>query len=264
MGRLDLPDPHRDEDESRISLWFITPAHGRSKLAAICFEQHARVHVALSKLGIDSTSCVIASDENLDLARAQGFVTIERDNEHLGAKFNDGYEAAARAGADYAMPIGSDDWIDPALIPASIPGPDEIGAHRDFASMRADGQKLATLRVDYPGGNGIRVMPMRLLAHLDYRPAAERRARSIDGSIQQRLARSVRGRGRRLDWRYTDLHPLQTVGFQSLDEQLTRYGNLVSDHLIKEHDSGFALLSKHYPLDLVLRMRSRCAEVAAS
>jgi hypothetical protein len=38
----------------------------------------------------------------------------------------------------------------------------------------------------------------------------------------------------------------------------------VSDHLIEEHDSGFALLAKHYPLDLVLRMRRRCAEVAAS
>jgi hypothetical protein len=263
MERTDSRDADRDQDErTRISLWFITPAHGRVALARICFAQHAWAHRQLAKHGIDATSCVIADDRNLDAARALGFVTLERENEPLGRKFNDGYEKAAHSGADFVMPIGSDDWIDPALIVASLPGEETIGAHQLFASVRADGKRLAELRVDYNGGNGIRVMPTSLLGLLDYRPVADKRDRSLDGSTQQRLARAVRGRGRRLDWSYVDLHPFQTVGFQSYDEQITRWGPLVEDHLVAEHTKPWPILAKHYPAGLVARMQAHYAETA--
>jgi hypothetical protein len=262
MGRLDIPDVRRDEDERRTSLWFITPAHGRVDLARICFSQHAWAQRALANHGIDATSCVIADDDNLDAASDLGFVTLERENQPLGRKFNDGYEKAAHSGADFVMPIGSEDWIDPALILANLPGDDDIAAHHDFASVRADGKVLAELRVDYNGGNGIRIMPTALLRPLDYRPVADRRDRSLDGSTQQRIARAVRGRGKRLDWSYVDLHPFQTVGFQSSDEQITRWGPLVADHLVTAHADPWPILADCYPSELVDQMRAHYAETA--
>lgn len=266
LGRHSTPRAaeHCDEAErTRISLWFVTPAHRRVDLARICFAQHAWAHRRLAEYGgIDATSCVIADDENLDAAAEHGFVTIERNNEHLGGKLNDGYEKAARSGADYVMPIGSDDWIDPALIIANLPPPDEIGAHRFFASVRGDGERIAELHVDYVGGNGIRIIPTPILAPLEYRPVAEKRSRSVDGSTQQRLARALRARGQRLGWRYVDLHPFQTVGFQTYDEQLTPYGPLVEDHLVREHGEPWQILAECYPRDLVDRMQAHYAEAA--
>lgn len=76
------------------TLWFVVPAHGRERLAAICLKQLRRTCDALSAEGIDATAVVIADDANLDTARELGFGTIERANDFVSAKYNDGIEFA--------------------------------------------------------------------------------------------------------------------------------------------------------------------------
>lgn len=70
------------------------PAHGRLELASICLRQLRRTCDALTVNGIEATAVVVADDENLDAARALGFGTVERDNQFVSRRFNDGIEMA--------------------------------------------------------------------------------------------------------------------------------------------------------------------------
>ncbi len=76
------------------SLWFVMPAHGRVELARICLRQLRRTCDSLADNGIDATAVVIACDDNLETARDLGFGTVERDNQFVSRRFNDGIQAA--------------------------------------------------------------------------------------------------------------------------------------------------------------------------
>lgn len=76
------------------SLAFVVPAHGRIPLARICLTQLRRTCDALTDYGVAATAVVVACDENLDTARDLGFATVERNNEFLSRKFNDGIQMA--------------------------------------------------------------------------------------------------------------------------------------------------------------------------
>ena len=108
-----------------MSMWFVTPAWQRYELTAVCLRQRQWVIEQLADHGIEARCVVVADDENLDIARALGFDVVEQRNDRgLGRKFNDGYEHAARAGATWIVPIGSDSWIDPRyFLPAPAPRP---------------------------------------------------------------------------------------------------------------------------------------------
>ena len=189
------------------SVCFIVPAHGRLGMSRACLGQLARTCSELDANGVGATAIVIAEDENLDVAAELGFVALERPNRPLGQKINDGYQHAAAAGVDYVIPFGTDDVIDPALLLGELPTT-KVRAHRLVAIVDETGTRLRRIKVTYEGGDGIRIIPMRMLRNLRYRPLDDARDRAMDGSMTSRLARAMRCRPRDL-FDYNDLHELQ-------------------------------------------------------
>lgn len=209
------------------SICFVVPAYRRFELTALCLRALVDTCTKLEARGIAATAVVVADDANLDVAELVGFGSIERANRPLGRKFNDGLEYATRVlGVDYVMPMGSDNWISPDLVEKQIPTyDDEVGAHRLCTVIREDGQRAASLRIAYDGGDGVRTIPSSLIARCGYRPADDDKNRAIDTSIFNRLRRAY-GRVR---FRYVDVDEFSLIGFQSYDEQLNAYELLVAD-----------------------------------
>ena len=59
--------------------------------------------------------------------------------------------------------LGSDDWIDPALVLAQLEGEGEIRCSRLSAIVSENGRRLTPLRIAYEGGDGVRMLPVALL-----------------------------------------------------------------------------------------------------
>jgi hypothetical protein len=232
------------------SVWFVTPAFGRYELSAVCFDQRRLVMNALEAAGIEARQVVIADDENLDLARERGFDTVERDNEWLGRRFNDGTEYAAKHGADWIIPIGSDSWIDPAyLVP--LPHASRTRTSRLYAVVEAN--RMATLRVGAPGGRttaGPYMFNRRQLVDSAFRPAGDTLNKNIDSS-------TVAGAGF-VRWVERDLHPLQYVGFRG-HPHITKYERLQRRWGVAEYHDHWKRLIRIYPADLVARARAAIA-----
>lgn len=237
-------------DNRRPSLWFIIPCHGRLDLARVCLRQLRRTCDTLTENGVDASAIVIADDENLDTALELGFGTVERENVPLGRKWNDGYELAGHEMVDYAVPFGSDDWIDSNLILAGLPPNGVIRCFRKAAFVREDGKRLARLNITYEAGIGIRIIPVSALRRLGCRPAEEDRARAIDTSVLVRLTAAI---PMRLE--YHDLHPLQIVDWKS-DTQLNSYRDCLRFLDGKESRRPFDDLAGTYPADALAEMRA--------
>lgn len=241
------------------SLWFVMPAHGRAELTAICLRQLRRTCDALYEHGVDATAVVVGDDENLETADLLGFGTVKRDNRFLARKFNDGLQLACDprfnpSPADYAVPVGSDDWVDHRVF-RRLPAKDTVLAFRHVAFVSEDGRRLTETRLGYEGGVGIRVYPRQLLEVSGYRPADEDRKRACDTSILVNTRRNWQARRRR-DIRvvYGDLHPLQIVDWKSSGEQINSYDDVVSVHRGRTREDPFTLLADIYPSEAVEEM----------
>lgn len=241
----------------RSSVWFVVPAHGRVDLAAVCLRQLARTCAALVDAGVDASAVVIACDANLETAVELDFGTIERPNDPLGRKWNDGYELAGRTGVDYVIPFGSDDWIDHELVLAWLVAPGDVRCTRSSAVVNETGNRLARLNITYGGnldfGDGVRMIPTELLAAVRYRPAEEDAKRAIDTSVWHGIAKSL---GRKPVASFTELHSLQIVDFKSRAGQLNPYAGFLTDRRIEtvESDDPFGQLAAIYPAAAVEEM----------
>jgi len=224
-------------------VWLVTPAWQRFDLSAVCFEQHRRVIDTLARHGIEAHQVVVADDANLDIARGLGFDVVERDNEWLGRKFNDGMEYAGLHGADWIVPIGSDSWIDPAYF-LPLPRPSLTRTSPNYCVVEAD--RMAELRVGRNGA-GPYVFHRSLLAPKGFRPAEDELAKGIDGS-------TIRGITRPIVWRPLTLHPFQYVGFRGTPH-ITRYERLMDKWGVAEHADPWDILATRYDADLVERSR---------
>lgn len=237
-----------------MTLWFVVPAHGRIALTRICLNQLARTCETLTENGIEASAVVIADDENLTTASALGFGTVRQENAPLGRKWNDGFQFACDPEfnprpADYVIPCGSDDWIDPQLLLThDLPLSDEILCFRRGAFVREDGQRLARLKIGYEGGLGIRVIPRALIERAGFRPAEEDRRRAIDTSTLRGI-----GRARLL---YHDLHDLQIVDWKTPGAQLNTYRDCLRYLRGKESEDPFGELAEVYPSDALEEMRA--------
>lgn len=228
------------------SLWLIIPAWRRYDVTRVsfpqlqdCLETLAIVH------GIDANAVVVGDDDNLDLADQYGFDTVRQVNQPLARKWNDGYEYAANQGADFFVPCGTDDWLDPGYL-AQLPADTEIRASRWATSIREDGRRLLQFNVDYEGGDGIRIIPRKLLEPCRFRPAEEHRERAIDTSVWRTLQRTTRG------FRFVySVDPLNIVQFQSVAPQLNQYQALKNRFAHRELDNPWEILRGRYPDDLV-------------
>lgn len=244
-----------------MTVWFVSAAWQRFAVTRLALAQRARLIGELSERGIEAAGVIVADDENLDIAREFGFETLERPNDQLGRKFNDGIEFALDAGADHVVLIGSDDWVHVDLfdrLPADRVEPD-LSQMEDFV-LWSESPEAVTGReiafVDLPTGRMRRcralgrhgVIPW-ILPRAAFQPSHGRPIRDsipigIDGSL-------IAGLGMTLEWRFEDPHPLCRVDWKSSTnlnsfEKISRaigYG--------PEDSDPFEALEELYDRDLV-------------
>jgi glycosyltransferase involved in cell wall biosynthesis len=231
---------------------FVIPAFGRPDVSALAFAGIRWTLDELADADVDARAVVIADDENLEVAAEHGLEALERPNQPLGRKWNDGYQHACDAGADFAIACGSDDWVHPDLILAHLAAHDPALRSPIHCSCRSvviapDGREAVAITVGYPGGDGVRMLARRTLEPVGFRPTIDERERSIDGGMAVNFTQAAI----KVDWVYTDLHPFQIVDFKSAD-------NLTAYHLFPKCEHApelvrepLAQLAEHYPSHLV-------------
>ena len=224
-------------------IYFVTPAFERFALTAVCLEQRKRVIDELARNGIEARCVVIADDANVAYAASLGFDTVERDNEWLGRKFNDGIEYAARHGAEWIVPIGSDSWIDPAYF---LPMPDPALTRSSGMYAVVTAERVGYLDVANPRNPAGPHMIHRSRLPESLRPAVDERNRYIDSATLAGLS-NVR-------WELRDLHPLQYIGFRG-HPHITPYERLWKAWGVSESTDPWTELATVYPVDLVERAR---------
>ena len=205
---------------------------------------------------------VVADDDNLDIAESFGFVPLERPNDELGRKFNDGIEYAVKAlDADLVAVVGSDDWVHEDLfdrLPLPVaPSPDWEMVEgpvvwREGAPEIITGRSLAfvdlrsgTLRRCQVAGTGAIpwIIPRAALEPSDCRPVNETQQRGIDFSLRTGLkVRPV--------WVDIDPHDLCRVDFKSATN-LNAFDEITHTTGHAGDEDAWVALRERYPDDLV-------------
>lgn len=225
-------------------IFFVTPAWQRFDLTAVCLEHRQRVIDEMAQHGIEARCVVIADDENLDIARGLGFDMVEQNNDWLGRKFNDGIEYAAKHGAEWIVPIGSDSWIDPAYF-LPLPDPSLTRTSGNYAAVEL--HRMAVLSVENPKNPAGPHMIHRDRLPSNYRPAVDTISRYIDSSTLHGL--------HGVAWEHNDIHPLQYIGFRQ-EPLITPYQRLWNAWGVRESTDPWTELAAHYPADLVEKARA--------
>lgn len=228
-----------------MRLFFVTPAFRRYALAEVCFDQWKQVSAALAAHGVELRVVVISDDDNLDIARAAGFDTVERDNRWLGRRFNDGYEHAAEQGADWIAAIGSDSWIMPEYL---LPLPEAHQTRRGHLLTCVRSDRLAELYVTNLGV-GPYLYHRSQLEHCAFRPCEDNISKGCDTSTWVGVAE-----GYSVTWDERDVSQYQHISFRAYPH-LTRYTRLWAAYGVRELHDPWSALAEHYPPDLVARAR---------
>jgi hypothetical protein len=232
------------------TLWFVVPVYGRLRLARICLRQLRRTCDSLAENGVEATAVLIGERQDLDELDGFGFATVERDNLFVSRKFNDGIQLACDPKynprpADYAVPIGSDDWVDWRLF-LDLPPADTIVGFQRMSFVREDGREITARFLNYPGGCGIRIYPRQVVAELGYRPADEDRKRGCDTSILTNLFVHLED-SLQIVHHLSD--PRQIVDWKTGDVQLNPYATLARHRRHGEDSDPFVELDGWYPDD---------------
>jgi len=233
-------------------IYFVTPAWQRFDLTKVVLEQRRACIDFLNARGVQAQQVVIADDENADIADSLGFEVIRKRNYALGRRFNDGIAHAARNGAEWIVPIGSDSFLDPAYL---FPLPTDGRMRSSTLYALAEPGRLGRLRKRTGTGIGPYMIP-RVCLPRTLRPASEVKRRGIDSSTLQGLRLRPRVE-------FTDLHPWQYVGFRSYP-QMNPYDKLYSRIGVSEEPEVVERLSEYYPQGLVERALEACAAVAVA
>jgi len=221
------------------SLAFITPVWQRFSLTGVCLRQRKHVCDHLKDhYGLDATTIVVGSDENLDVAESMGFETVRHENwarrldvnrgepyVALGMKFNAGYMKANELGIDLVFPIGSDSWIHPAYF-SELPDPGELLLSRAYNLVTADTRRRGALWIGWEGGVQW-ITWTKDWAHRDFKPVSESLSKGCDTSTWVH---------RRPDIRVGEkhIHQLEYVAFQSPANQITDYAAIMHRYGIGE------------------------------
>jgi hypothetical protein len=226
--------------------------------------QLRRTCEAARAYGVDATAVVIGDDTSVDYADELGFATVRRNNEALGRKFNDGYQLACDPEfnpqpADFCVPCGSDDWIDPVIL-ERMPTEGAIGIFRLLAVVNEDRNHLMRINYRPQGGVGIRIIPHVWLQACGYRPAEEHRKRAIDTSTLNRMYAVARRMPRMVEM---DVHSLQIVDWKTHGQQLNSYAALAGFRR-GEPSNIWDALAEHYPVEALEEMRALTPELVAA
>jgi len=197
------------------SLIFITPVWQRYELTEIVLKSRKRVCDELERYGIQATSVVIGDDDNIDIAKSLGFEVVERDNEFLSRKFNDGYEAAVRLGIDYCYPVGSDSILTSDQFINNVGEELPIASHY-YSMIHYTGKERIDVEIKVPGGIGPLIIPVSMLAKFP-RPISQDMRRGCDNAARQTILTA----GIRILTR--EEHQWEHVAFQSGVTQITDY-----------------------------------------
>lgn len=252
---------------------FITPAFKRVDLTAICLEQRLQVMEALAERGIESSSVIVADDENLEVASGLGMHALVAPNQ-LGRRFNDGIEwACTQLGSDYVCLIGSDQWVHPDYFSCLDGLGDRIASGADFTMVNETGTEMVSIHGTYVGFVGPRVWPRSLLARVGFRPAEDQLMQGLDDSIARGVACTMRhpdkpwrdaGRDH-LPWVCHDLPeigPLRYVDFKTEGCQIHSYSHPIFKKFVTGENGivgvfdndPWGALGRAYPVGLVDRM----------
>ena len=229
------------------SLWFVCPVHGRTRLAQICLTQLRRTCAALEANGVDASAVVVGDCDLLGFAADLGFATVRRDNRFLSRKFNDGIQLALDKRynprpADYVVPVGSDDWVDWQLF-IELPSPRTMVAFPRMSFVSEDGLELKAVKLDYPGGSGIRVWPRQALRSVDFRPADEDRVRGCDTSMLVNVQRA----NPNLVIEHRDTDPRQIVDWKTAGANVNPYETVANRWRGSSMGDPFDALAGMYP-----------------
>lgn len=258
-----------------MRLCLVTPAWRRFDVTRLAFAQRAHLRGVLAGRSLEVSVLVVADDGNLDLAAEFGFDALERSNDELGRKWNDGIEYALRVlDADYVAVVGSDDWVHPDvfdLLPAEVALPPALTDERPFVTWAENvpeavaGREIAL--VDLIGGRMRRcrgtgpfgvipwVFPRAALDPSGGRPVRDGLQRGLDGSL-------ATGLGVQPEWVFHDPHDLCRVDFKS-DVNLNGYHAITGAiGYGPEEADPWALLAVRYPADLVDRARRLSEQMA--
>lgn len=254
---------------------FVSAAWRRYEVTRLALAQRAHLCGELAGQGHEATCVVVADDDNLDIAAEHGFETLERPNDQLGRKFNDGLEHAARElNADYLVLIGSDDWVhidvfdrlpldecrekfptedEPVVVWSPAP---EAVTGREIALVDLEEGRLQRCRARGRYGVIPWVFPRKALEPSGFRPVRDELNIGIDGSL-------IAGLGVQCEWVFHDPHDLCRVDFKSATN-LNSYEKIAAAiGYGDEEPDPWALLTERYPADLVEMARETCEAVVA-
>lgn len=229
-----------------MNLWLVIPAWRRYAVTNLALAQQAHLRGVLAARGITCRSVVVADDDNVDIAREHGCDVLERPNDSLGRKVNDGFEYACTHGADYVGFTGSDDWLHPDLFDPLLEQeiPEKVIAGHLIAIVDLVGGRLRKLGIRGPDGVSPWLIPRWALAQSRFRPVDDAKSSGMEGCLR-------RGLGFKADWLFHDPHDLCRVDFKS-DVGMTPYDRVAKLFGYGDEVSNpWPLLATRYPADLV-------------
>lgn len=233
------------------SLLFITPVWQRFELTEIVLKTRRRICDELREHEIDADSVIIGNDDNIDIATALDFKVVERDNEYLSRKFNDGYEYAVRNSYDYVYPVGSDSILTADQFIGQVGNELPIASHY-YTMINSSGEERIDVQIKVPGGIGPLIVPVDLLRNCP-RPIQEDLHRGCDNAARQTFLRA----GHEILTR--ECHQWEHVAFQSGVTQITDYERIRRVYQADEYeiDNGvFPEIADRYDSDTIAAIRN--------
>jgi len=228
------------------SLLFITPVWQRYELTEIVLRSRKLVCDELEKHGISASSVIIGDDDNLDVARSLGFHVVERDNEYLSRKFNDGYEFAYDNGYDYCYPVGSDSILTADQFVDNL-GKDLPVASHFYSMIHYTGAERIDVKIKVPGGIGPLIIPVPMLGKCR-RPIPQDLRRGCDNAARQTI---LTMESRMLT---RENHQWEHTAFQSGITQITDYERIRRFYRADTYDIDFGIfrsIEQLYPKDIL-------------
>lgn len=238
-----------------MNVWLVSAAWRRFDVTRLVLAQRRRLCEDLAARGIEATSLIVADDENIDIAREFGAITVEAPNEPLGRKCNAGLRYAAER-ADWVVWVGSDDWIHPDTF-APLAPPAETGPARVIRGARVAIVELATGRLQrVTSASQYGAIPWLIESRLiratrKDSPIRPHLPRGLDGSLIRGLRRS----GIPMQLELHDPHEFRAVDFKS-DQNLSTFAAASEKRGIGEPEDAWSTLREWFPADLVEHARN--------